>query len=244
MGAMNPAALLFDLLTHYRDQEAGTIAERWHLDGDATSNGLSASDRATLLEAASWLARIDLLIDDLATYGKRTDAFRETFPIWVDSTLAIGKHWGANHSSEEICPKSAMNVLEGLINLLDTLTPAPPHAAHDQLVALVAEVSSLLDADETLSDRLRNHLRRVVDHLRQCVEHPEAYDLRDFAYAVDDVLIAAQAAEAETRDEKLRPRWQHFCDFYIAPTITGLLANVTPQAAFLVGGAVSGLLGS
>ena len=245
LGHMNPAALLHDLLTQYREADGSAyLATRWHLDDEPTTNGLSEGDRVKMLEAAGWLSRISLIIDALDRQGRRVSIYRRNYVTWVDSTLGIGKDWSRSYTREDVCPQAAMDALDALADAIDVITPKPDNQIHAQLVELLTEVSELLDADDTLSERLRTHLRRVLDHLRNCVEHPEAYDIHDVACAVDDVLIACQAAHAESTKEGLRERWGKFHQFYVAPTITGLLASAAPGAIEAAGAFISRAIGS
>jgi hypothetical protein len=123
-----------------------------------------------------------------------------------------------------------MDVLETFAALVDFLTPGLDGPAHAQLVDLVTRVSKALDGDDTLSDQLRIHLRRVVDHLRACVEHPEAYDLNDVAEAADDVITAAKAAAGESTHSTWKKFWETLHTCYVAPAVAGLIAGYGPNA--------------
>lgn len=227
---MNPAALLHARLAQYRTPEGqASLYTRWHLGDDSVSQ-LDADDRAALLEAADWLRRIDRLIDALDRSGHRVGGYRRNYVIWVNSAFAIGKGWHVNtrYPPEDVCPLTAMESLESLAGVLDLLTPGPGSHAHAQLIDLVAQVSEALDGDDTLSEQLRIHLRRVVDHLRACVEHPEAYDLNDVAEAVDDVVTAAKAAAGESAHSTWKKFWETLHDCYVAPTVAGLIVGYGP----------------
>ncbi len=243
---MNPAALLHARLAQYRTPGGqASLYTRWHLGDDSVSQ-LDADDRAALLEATDWLRRIDRLIDALDHAGHRVGGYRRNYVIWVDSVLAIGKGWHVNtrYSSEDVCPLTAMESLEAFAGILDLLTPDPDDSAHAQLVDLVARVSEALDGDDTLSDQLRIHLRRVVDHLRACVEHPEAYDLNDVAEAADDVITAAKAAAGESTHSTWKKFWETFHTCYVAPTVAGLITGYGPGTIHAAIEAGRRLLGS
>ena len=228
---MNPAALLHARLAQYRTPDGDAILyTRWHLEDDVAFQ-LDTDDRAALLEAADWLRRIDRLIEALDRTGHRVGGYRRNYVIWVNSAFAIGKSWltDTGYSPEDVCPLTAMESLESLAGVLDLLTPGLDSPAHAQLVDLVTRVSAALDGDDTLSEQLRIHLRRVVDHLRACVEHPEAYDLNDVAEAVDDVITAAKAAaEESSHSSTWKKFWETFHACYVAPTVAGLIAGYGP----------------
>lgn len=226
---MNPAALLHARLAQYRTPEGqASLSTRFHITDDSTSPVISDGDRAALLEAADWLRRIDRLIDAFEREGRQTGAARRAYPYWVNAVFTIGISWGSLVTPEEVCPESRMDVLETFAALVDFLTLDPDSPAHAQLVDLVARVSETLDGDDTLSDQLRIHLRRVVDHLRACVEHPEAYDLNDVAEAADDVITAAKAAAGESTHSTWKKFWETFHTCYVAPTVAGLIAGYGP----------------
>lgn len=243
---MNPAALLHARLAQYRTPEGqASLSTRFHITDDSTSPVISDGDRAALLEAADWLRRIDRLIDAFEREGKQTGAARRAYPYWVNAVFTIGISWGSLVTPEEVCPESRMDVLETFAALVDFLTPGPDDSAHAQLVDLVTRVSAALDGDDTLSEQLRIHLRRVVDHLRACVEHPEAYDLNDVAEAVDDVITAAKAAaEESSHSSTWKKFWETFHACYVAPTVAGLIAGYGPGTIHAVIEAGRRLLGS
>ena len=226
---MNPAALLHARLAQYRTPEGqASLSTRFHITDDSTSPVISDGDRAALLEAADWLRRIDRLIDAFEREGRQTGAARRAYPYWVNAVFTIGISWGSLVTPEEVCPESRMDVLETFAALVDFLTLDPDSPAHAQLVDLVARVSEALDGDNTLSEQLRIHLRRVVDHLRACVEHPEAYDLNDVAEAADDVITAAKAAAGESTHSTWKKFWETLHTCYVAPTVAGLIAGYGP----------------
>ena len=228
---MNPAALLHARLAQYRTPEGqASLSTRFHITDDSTSPVISDGDRAALLEAADWLRRIDRLIDAFEREGRQTGAARRAYPDWVNAVFTIGISWGSLVTPEEVCPESRMDVLETFAALVDFLTPGLDGPAHAQLVDLVTRVSKALDGDDTLSDQLRIHLRRVVDHLRACVEHPEAYDLNDVAEAADDVITAAKAAAGESTHSTWKKFWETLHTCYVAPAVAGLIAGYGPNA--------------
>ncbi len=242
---MNPAALLHARLAQYRTPENQTpLSTRFHITDDSTSPVISDGDRAALLEAADWLRRIDRLIDAFEREGKQTSAARRAYPYWVNAVFTIGIDWGSLVTPEEVCPESRMDVLETFAALVDVLTPGPDSHAHAQLVDLVTRVSAALDGDNTLSEQLRIHLRRVVDHLRACVEHPEAYDLNDVAEAADDVITAAKAAAGESTHSTWKKFWETLHTCYVAPTVAGLIAGYGPGTIHAAIEAGQRLLGS
>lgn len=242
---MNPAALLHARLAQYRTPENQTpLSTRFHITDDSTSPVISDGDRAALLEAADWLRRIDRLIDAFEREGKQTSAARRAYPYWVNAVFTIGIDWGSLVTPEEVCPESRMDVLETFAALVDVLTPGPDSHAHAQLVDLVTRVSEALDGDNTLSEQLRIHLRRVVDHLRACVEHPEAYDLNDVAEAADDVITAAKAAAGESTHSTWKKFWETLHTCYVAPTVAGLIAGYGPGTIHAAIEAGQRLLGS
>lgn len=233
---MNPAALLFDRLNEYRAESGNsTVPDRWNIAGDG-GPVISDESRAALLESAVWLRDIDRHIDSLERIGRRVGPFRRNYPIWVNSTLAIGKSWsGTFYTPEDVCPQSAMDSLDSLAEVLDMLTPSPGNQIHEQLTNLADRIAEGIESDPTLSDQLRVHLRRVVDHLRHCLANPGAYDLADFAEAADDALTAVKAAAGESTDKTWKERWSDISTLIVYPTIAGLLTDGVSAAAGEIG---------
>lgn len=230
---MNPAALLYDRLNEYRAESGNsTVTERWNIVGDG-GPVISDQSRAALLESAVWLIGINRLIDSLERAGRRVGPFRRNYPIWVNSTLAIGKTWSNTvfYTPEDVCPQSAMDSLDSLAEVLNMLTPAPGNQIHEQLMDLANQIAEGIENDPTLTDQLRIHLQRVVDHLRSCLANPGAYDLVDFAEVADDALTAVKAAAGESTDKTWKERWSKISKLVVYPTIAGLLTNGVSTAA-------------
>ncbi|QKD79843.1 MULTISPECIES: hypothetical protein [Actinomyces] len=213
-----------------RSRERTRTTNRWNI---VEGNGLVISDEsyAALLESAVWLIDINRLIDTLERVGRRVRPFRRNYPIWVNSTLAIGKAWSNFYSPEEVCPQSAMDSLDSLAEVLDMLTPAPGNQTHEQLMDLANQISEGIENDPTLTDQLRIHLQRVVNHLRNCLANPGAYNLADFAEAADDAVTAVKAAAGESTDKTWKERWSKISTLVAYPTIAGLLTNGVSTAA-------------
>lgn len=221
---MNPADLLHARLTVYREAQSGASAmTRFHVTADGSS--LTSGDRLAVLESADWLRRIARILDSMEAAGRRVRPYRRNFDTWVDAALNIGKPWGSTMNESDICPLSAMDSLESLADIIATMTPGTGSEAHERLTTLLHDASDALDGDQTLSDQLRRHLRRVLDRLRDCVEHPEAYDLQDMAEAADDTVTSAKAAAGESTDKTWKDRWAHIVTVWAVPVITGLIAN-------------------
>lgn len=174
---MNPAALLFDQLTKYRTATGNvSLLERWHTSSNEISI-INDADRAALLESAKWLTDIKAIIDTLDNMVRKVGPFRRNYSTWVDSTLNIGKSWSSTYTPEEVCPQAALDSLETLADMVDVLTPSLSTPLRDQLISLANELADGLEADTTLSDQLRDHLRRTIEYLRRCLENPEEYHL-------------------------------------------------------------------
>lgn len=221
---MNPADLLHARLTVYREAQDGASAmTRFHVTADGSS--LTSGDRLAVLESADWLRRIARILDSMEAAGRRVRPYRRNFDTWVDAALNIGKPWGSTMTESDICPLSAMDSLESLADIIATMTPGTGSEAHERLTTLLHDASDALDGDQTLSDQLRRHLRRVLDRLRSCVEHPEAYDVQDLAEAADDTVTSAKAAAGESTDKTWKDRWEKIVTVWAAPVITGLIAN-------------------
>lgn len=230
---MNPAALLYDRLNEYRAAPGkSAVSDRWNIV-EGTGPVISDESRAALLESAVWLIDLNKLIDSLERVGRRVGPFRRNYPIWVNSTLAIGKTWSdtVSYYPEEVCPQSAMDSLDSLAEVLDMLTPAPGNQIHEQLMDLVNEIAEGIENDPTLTEQLRIHLQRVVDHLRSCLTNPGAYDLADFAEAADDAVTAVKAAAGESTDKTWKERWSKISTLVVYPTIAGLLTDGVSTAA-------------
>ena len=160
---MNPATLLFDQLTKYRTATGNvSLLERWHISDDDNSI-INDADRAALLESVKWLTDIKAIIDTLDKMGRKVGPFRRNYSTWVDSTLNIGKSWSSPYTPEEICPQAALDSLETLADMVDVLTPSLSTPLRDQLISLANELADGLAADTTLSDQLRDHLRRTIE---------------------------------------------------------------------------------
>ena len=234
---MNPAALLFDQLTKYRTATGNvSLLERWHVSDEENST-ITDADRMALLESAKWLVDINAIIDTLDKMGRKTGPFRRNYSTWVDSTLNIGKSWNSSYTPEEICPQAALDSLETLADMVDVLTPSLSTPLRDQLISLANELADGLEADTTLSDQLRDHLRRTVEYLRRCLENPEEYHLQNIANATDDAITAAKAAAGESTHSIWKERWDKLSTVIICPTISGLIANVPSMILQITGSA-------
>lgn len=234
---MNPAALLFDQLTKYRTATGNvSLLERWHISDDDNSI-INDADRAALLESVKWLTDIKAIIDTLDKMGRKVGPFRRNYSTWVDSTLNIGKSWNSPYMPEEICPQAALDSLETLADMVDVLTPKLTGPLHDQLMTLVNELAEGLEADTTLSDQLRDHLRRTIEYLRRCLENPEEYHLQNIANTTDDAITAAKAAAGESTHSIWKERWGKLSAVIICPTISGLIANVPSMILQITGSA-------
>ena len=234
---MNPAALLFDRLNKYRATTGNIcLLERWHVSDEENST-INDADRTALLEAAKWLTEIKEIIETLEQMGRKVGPFRRNYYIWVDSTLNIGKSWNSPYTPEEICPQAALDSLETLADMVDVLTPSLPTPLRDQLISLVDELADGLEADLTLSDQLRDHLRRTIEYLRRCLENPEEYHLQNIANATDDAITAAKAAAGESTHSIWKERWGKLSTVIICPTISGLIANVPSMILQITGSA-------
>lgn len=234
---MNPAALLFDQLTKYRTATGNvSLLERWHISDDDNSI-INDADRAALLESVKWLTDIKAIIDTLDKMGRKVGPFRRNYSTWVDSTLNIGKSWNSPYMLEEICPQAALDSLETLADMVDVLTPKLTGPLHDQLMTLVNELAEGLEADTTLSDQLRDHLRRTIEYLRRCLENPEEYHLQNIANTTDDAITAAKAAAGESTHSIWKERWGKLSTVIICPTISGLIANVPSMILQITGSA-------
>ena len=222
---MNPAALLFDQLTKYRTATGNvSLLERWHISDDENSI-INDADRAALLESVKWLTDIKAIIDTLDKMGRKVGPFRRNYSTWVDSTLNIGKSWSSPYTPEEVCPQAALDSLETLADMVDVLTPSLPTPLHDQLISLANELADGLEADTTLTDQLRDHLRRTVEYLRRCLENPGEYHLQNVVYAADNAITAAKAAAGESTDSVWKERWRQLSTAIVYPTISGLIAS-------------------
>ena len=235
---MNPAALLFDQLTKYRTATGNvSLLERWHISDDDNSI-INDADRAALLESVKWLTDIKAIIDTLDKMGRKVGPFRRNYSTWVDSTLNIGKSWSSPYIPEEICSQAALDSLETLADMVDVLTPKLTGPLHDHLMTLVNELAEGLEADTTLSDQLREHLKRTIEYLRHCLENPEEYPLQNVVNATDDAITAAKAAAGESTDSVWKERWRKLSTVLVYPTISGLLAN-TPSLILQITGSAS-----
>jgi hypothetical protein len=222
---MNPAALLFDQLTKYRTATGNvSLLERWHISDDENSI-INDADRAALLESVKWLTDIKAIIDTLDKMGRKVGPFRRNYSTWVDSTLNIGKSWSSPYTPEEICSQAALDSLETLADMVDVLTPSLPTPLHDQLISLANELADGLEADTTLTDQLRDHLRRTVEYLRKCLENPGEYHLQNVVDAADNAITAAKAAAGESTDSVWKERWRQLSTAIVYPTISGLIAS-------------------
>jgi hypothetical protein len=222
---MNPAALLFDQLTKYRTATGNvSLLERWHTSDDETSI-INDADRAALLESAKWLTDINAIIDTLDNMGRKVGPFRRNYSTWVDSTLNIGKSWSSSYTPEEVCPKAALDSLETLADMVDVLTPSLSTPLRDQLISLANELADGLEADTTLSDQLRDHLRRTVEYLRRCLENPGECHLQNVVDATDNAITAAKAAAGESTDSVWKERWRQLSTAIVYPTVSGLIAS-------------------
>ena len=222
---MNPAALLFDQLTKYRTATGNvSLLERWHISDDEDSI-INDADRAALLESVKWLTDIKAIIDTLDKMGRKVGPFRRNYSTWVDSTLNIGKSWSSPYTPEEICSQAALDSLETLADMVDVLTPSLPTPLHDQLISLANELADGLEADTTLTDQLRDHLRRTVEYLRKCLENPGEYHLQNVVDAADNAITAAKAAAGESTDSVWKERWRQLSTAIVYPTISGLIAS-------------------
>lgn len=234
---MNPAALLFDQLTKYRTATGNvSLLERWHISDDDNSI-INDADRAALLESVKWLTDIKAIIDTLDKMGRKVGPFRRNYSTWVDSTLSIGKSWSSPYTPEEICPQAALDSLETLADMVDVLTPSLSTPLRDQLIALANELADGLEADTTLSDQLRDHLRRTVEYLRRCLENPGECHLQNVVDATDNAITAAKAAAGESTDSVWKERWRQLSTAIVYPTISGLIANVPSMILQITGSA-------
>ena len=222
---MNPAALLFDQLTKYRTATGNvSLLERWHTSDDETSI-INDADRAALLESAKWLTDINAIIDTLDNMGRKVGPFRRNYSTWVDSTLNIGKSWSSPYTPEEVCPQAALDSLETLADMVDVLTPSLSTPLRDQLISLANELADGLEADTTLSDQLRDHLRRTVEYLRRCLDNPGECHLQNVVDATDNAITAAKAAAGESTDSVWKERWRQLSTAIVYPTVSGLIAS-------------------
>ena len=222
---MNPAALLFDQLTKYRTATGNvSLLERWHTSDDETSI-INDADRAALLESAKWLTDINAIIDTLDNMGRKVGPFRRNYSTWVDSTLNIGKSWSSPYTPEEVCSQAALDSLETLADMVDVLTPSLSTPLRDQLISLANELADGLEADTTLSDQLRDHLRRTVEYLRRCLENPGECHLQNVVDATDNAITAAKAAAGESTDSVWKERWRQLSTAIVYPTVSGLIAS-------------------
>lgn len=234
---MNPAALLFDQLTKYRTATGNvSLLERWHTSDDETSI-INDADRAALLESAKWLTDINAIIDILDNMGRKVGPFRRNYSTWVDSTLNIGKSWSSSYTPEEVCPQAALDSLETQADMVDVLTPSLSTPLRDQLISLANELADGLEADTTLSDQLRDHLRRTVEYLRRCLENPGEYHLQNVVDATDNAITAAKAAAGKSTDSVWKERWRQLSTAIVCPTISGLIANVPSMILQITGNA-------
>ncbi|WP_143227753.1 hypothetical protein [Actinomyces naeslundii] len=234
---MNPAALLFDQLTKYRTATGNvSLLERWHTSDDETTI-INDADRAALLESTKWLTDINAIIDTLDNMGRKVGPFRRNYSTWVDSTLNIGKSWSSPYTPEEVCPQAALDSLETLADMVDVLTPSLSTPLRDQLISLANELADGLEADTTLSDQLRDHLRRTVECMRRCLENPGECHLQNVVDATDNAITAAKAAAGESTDSVWKEQWRQLSTAIVYPTISGLIANVPSMILQITGSA-------
>ena len=234
---MNPAALLFDQLTKYRTATGNvSLLERWHTSDDEISI-INDADRAALLESTKWLTDINAIIDTLDNMGRKVGPFRRNYSTWVDSTLNIGKSWSSPYTPEEVCPQAALDSLETLADMVDVLTPSLSTPLRDQLISLANELADGLEADTTLSDQLRAHLRRTVECMRRRLENPGECHLQNVVDATDNAITAAKAAAGESTDSVWKEQWRQLSTAIVYPTISGLIANVPSMILQITGSA-------
>lgn len=234
---MNPAALLFDQLTKYRTATGNvSLLERWHTSDDETTI-INDADRAALLESTKWLTDINAIIDTLDNMGRKVGPFRRNYSTWVDSTLNIGKSWSSPYTPEEVCPQAALDSLETLADMVDVLPPSLSTPLRDQLISLANELADGLEADTTLSDQLRDHLRRTVECMRRCLENPGECHLQNVVDATDNAITAAKAAAGESTDSVWKEQWRQLSTAIVYPTISGLIANVPSMILQITGSA-------
>ena len=234
---MNPAAHLFDQLTKYRTATGNvSLLERWHTSDDETTI-INDADRAALLESTKWLTDINAIIDTLDNMGRKVGPFRRNYSTWVDSTLNIGKSWSSPYTPEEVCPQAALDSLETLADMVDGLTPSLSTPLRDQLISLANELADGLEADTTLSDQLRDHLRRTVECMRRCLENPGECHLQNVVDATDNAITAAKAAAGESTDSVWKEQWRQLSTAIVYPTISGLIANVPSMILQITGSA-------
>ena len=169
--------------------------------------------------------------------GRKVGPFRRNYSTWVDSTLNIGKSWSSPYTPEEVCPQAALDSLETLADMVDVLTPSLSTPLRDQLISLANELADGLEADTTLSDQLRDHLRRTVECMRRCLENPGECHLQNVVDATDNAITAAKAAAGESTDSVWKEQWRQLSTAIVYPTISGLIANVPSMILQITGSA-------
>jgi hypothetical protein len=234
----NPAAELHAIFEKWKrtgsPRTAAYIARGLHDTGGGDSN--AAFDEH--IRAMRLLAECQNIINEMESNGTDVATFRRTLRLWAAAILHYPHNW--QNAGEAAAPfkEHAMDTLSTLAILLEARGPLITVEGMSLLKQLLADVTDLLQVDDSISADMRAHVYAVVQTLRRYLDDVDMYGQADFKDAIRDLWVSLNAAAGQA-DEKHRSKWQAFVrDIGIpaAGTVMGSIPTLALEAVSLAAG--------
>ncbi|WP_133518914.1 hypothetical protein [Curtobacterium flaccumfaciens] len=187
---MNPAQRLHDTLTDWKERHGGNTSRAIARDLE-TAEGMQAQ-----MLALDDLRLVAEGLDELEAANVRVSAYRRNLPLWTRIVLAYPHGWTTAIGREEAYPSDAIDHLDTLADRWEDRRPSLSDDGKRLLREAVDTVEGLLQADPSLSPKLRAYISRLLREIQAAFDDEvldERFDYEDAAQRLWLSLFAAQA---------------------------------------------------
>lgn len=205
-----------------------TVMKRWREtvkanDGRQSSFGARGESKgpAETREAFAFLEKIVEHVDGWEAVGRDVQVYRRSVEAVTRMLLVFPSSWKDATSAEAAYPQAVLDSLEQIADLIDFAGERfIPPLAESKVDEFVAEVRAALDDDDTLPDRFRYYLERLLDSIAGAMEHRDADLLRE---DLEHLWIAVFAAEGASTENG---RWGGIAKRFGWDTMTQTISSI------------------
>ncbi|WP_146249249.1 hypothetical protein [Curtobacterium sp. MCLR17_042] len=224
---MNPAQRLHDTLVDWKERHNGNTSLSQSRDLE-TAEGM----RAQML-ALGDLQLIEAGLDELEALKVRVATYRRNVPTWRRMVLAYPHGWTSGISPEDAYPSDPIDHLDTLADRWEDKQTSMPEERKQFLLEAVREVDSLLDADGSLSPKLRGYIRRLLREIQAAFDDEVLDERFDYEEAAQRLWVSLFAARAQSTNGE---RWTDTMKRFFYDAGAAALGSA-PQTILAIAGA-------
>lgn len=211
----NSALALLAMFETWREQQgSGQVtpanARGWGDPGVASQDARRAM---ALLDA------VERDIVALETTGRRMRVARDNLVAWTQIVLAYPSSWQQNAQAEQVVPRTALDHLESLGELIDASQLEFDVPKLVELHSILDEAVQLVVTDESLDPRLRSYIVDLIREMRNALDDASIGDGFEFRRATERLWVAFGAAAGASSEPA---NWKKVADKIAFPTVVGL----------------------